>query len=317
MPSVTPLRDVAWPKLTPAVACCARLRASAFQPGPGQASPAQHDGRLQHRPHRPGHRLRLAVTRPPRTLAQALARPPCRSSSSRRTILTADADPPLAQIGSERDDTQASGRSTGGPTGGPDGCWRWMLRKIAWLHLMLGTAASVDPLHALDFSRPEAEGRMAWQRRGGQHRGYSAELVRGLARISLRDSDRQQRAGAALRTRGAFGGMPVLLGEEQAAPGVGEEALVTLRAPATLAGQQLIQLDGVGGPHDVGGLLGVQAQRGDGGEVGDEAAHVRCAALGDLVPWRGQFRLGARGLLDYPEHERQAGAIVRTARSEE
>jgi hypothetical protein len=63
-----------------------------------------------------------------------------------------------------------------------------------------------------------------------------------------------------------------LLGQEQAAPGAGEEALVTLRAPAALADQELVYLGGVGGPHDVSGLVGVQAQRGDGGQVGDEAA---------------------------------------------
>ena len=73
-------------------------------------------------------------------------------------------------------------------------------------------------------------------------------------------------------------GWPVLAGEEQAAPGVGEEALVALRAPAALADQQLVELGGVGGPDDVGGLAGVQAQWGDGGEVGDEEAHVRGAA---------------------------------------
>src|SRR5580658_16148 len=78
-----------------------------------------------------------------------------------------------------------------------------------------------------------------------------------------------------------------LVGEEQTVPGVGEEALVALRGPAALADQQLIELGGVRGPDDVGGLVGVQAQRVDGGQVGDEAAHVRGAAFGDLVPQLG------------------------------
>src|SRR5580693_6867393 len=89
---------------------------------------------------------------------------------------------------------------------------------------------------------------------------------------------RRIRPGRAL----AAGGCPVLAGEEQAVPGVGEEAFVALRAPAPLADQQLVELGGVGGPDDVGGVAEVQAQRGDGGEVGDEAAHVGGAALGDL-----------------------------------
>ena len=72
----------------------------------------------------------------------------------------------------------------------------------------------------------------------------------------------------------------VLAGEEQAAPGVGQEALVTLRGPAALPDQQLVHLGGVGGPDDVGGLAGVEAQRGDRGQVGDEAPHVGGAALG-------------------------------------
>src|SRR6516225_4109306 len=84
--------------------------------------------------------------------------------------------------------------------------------------------------------------------------------------------------------RRSAGRVLVLAGEEQAPPGVGEEALVLLRGPAALADQQLVGFGGVGGPDDVGGLAGVKAQRRDGGEVGDEAAHVGGAALGDLVP---------------------------------
>ena len=49
----------------------------------------------------------------------------------------------------------------------------------------------------------------------------------------------------------------VLLGQEQAVPGVGEEVLVALRGPAALADQELVHLGGVGGPDDVGGLVGV------------------------------------------------------------
>ena len=48
-------------------------------------------------------------------------------------------------------------------------------------------------------------------------------------------------------------------------------------------------------------------QRGHGGQVGDEAAHVRRAALGDLVPQRGQFRIGVGGLLDDAEHRAPGG----------
>jgi hypothetical protein len=58
--------------------------------------------------------------------------------------------------------------------------------------------------------------------------------------------------------------MERLIGEKQALPGVGEKALVTLRGPAALADQQLVELGGVGGPDDIGGLVGVQAQRRDG-----------------------------------------------------
>jgi hypothetical protein len=43
---------------------------------------------------------------------------------------------------------------------------------------------------------------------------------------------------------------------------------------------RLVELGGVGGPDDVGGLAGVDAQRGDGGEAGDEAAHVGVAVIG-------------------------------------
>jgi hypothetical protein len=60
-----------------------------------------------------------------------------------------------------------------------------------------------------------------------------------------------------------------------------------LRAPAALADQELVELGGVGDPDDVGGLVGVQAQRVGGGQVGDKAAHVRGAAFGDLVPQGG------------------------------
>src|SRR6202021_2100914 len=60
----------------------------------------------------------------------------------------------------------------------------------------------------------------------------------------------------------AGGGGLVLVGKESAAPGVGEEALVALRGPAALADEELVHLGGVGGPDVVGGLAGVQAQRG-------------------------------------------------------
>jgi hypothetical protein len=44
--------------------------------------------------------------------------------------------------------------------------------------------------------------------------------------------------------------------DKKAAPGVGEEVLVALQAPAALADQQLVHLGGIGGPHNVGGLVG-------------------------------------------------------------
>src|SRR5580692_7272603 len=90
----------------------------------------------------------------------------------------------------------------------------------------------------------------------------------------------------------------VLVGEKQTSPGVGEEALVPLRGPAALADQELVELGGVGSPDDVGGLVRVQAQRGDGGQVRNEQAHIRCAAFGDLGPQGGQFRFVRGGLLD-------------------
>ena len=102
-------------------------------------------------------------------------------------------------------------------------------------------------------------------------------LRRGLDWIGTGSQDRQAAGGVRL----------ILVGEEQAVPGVGEEALVALRGPAALAHEELVHLGGVGGPDDVGGLAGVQAQRVDGSEVGDEAAHVRGAAFGDLVPQPG------------------------------
>jgi hypothetical protein len=51
-----------------------------------------------------------------------------------------------------------------------------------------------------------------------------------------------------------------LTGEEQAAPGVGEEVLVAFGAPAPLAYQELVELGGVGRPDDVGGVGRVDAQ---------------------------------------------------------
>ena len=62
--------------------------------------------------------------------------------------------------------------------------------------------------------------------------------------------------GRGIGQRGGEAGR-MLVGEEHAAPGVGEEPLVALRSPATLADQQLVELSGVGGPDDVSGLVGV------------------------------------------------------------
>ena len=53
------------------------------------------------------------------------------------------------------------------------------------------------------------------------------------------------------RPRGA------LVGEEEALPGVGEELFVALRGPAALADEEMVELGGVGGPDDVGGLVGI------------------------------------------------------------
>ena len=60
-----------------------------------------------------------------------------------------------------------------------------------------------------------------------------------------------QRAATAARPSMGAQRLP---GQEQALPGVGEEALVSVRRPAALADEQLMQLGGVGRPHDVGGL---------------------------------------------------------------
>ena len=43
--------------------------------------------------------------------------------------------------------------------------------------------------------------------------------------------------------------------------------------------------------NDVGGLIEVEAQGGDTGQIGDEEAHVGGTALSDLFPERRQFRL--------------------------
>src|SRR5580700_9261633 len=97
-----------------------------------------------------------------------------------------------------------------------------------------------------------------------------------------------------------------LSGEEQAAPGVGEELLVTFRAPAPLAHEELVELGGVGGPDDVGGVARITAQGGDRGEVSCEQAHLRRPPVSDLAPQRGQFGLGGRSLLDDRQDRRQA-----------
>src|SRR5579859_4590450 len=74
---------------------------------------------------------------------------------------------------------------------------------------------------------------------------------------------RTELPGAASRTG-------VLVCEEQAVPGVGEEVLIASRGPPALADQQLVGLGGVGGPDDVacracGAAVRVWASRSPGG----------------------------------------------------
>ena len=47
-----------------------------------------------------------------------------------------------------------------------------------------------------------------------------------------------------------------LFDQEKASPGIGEEQPVALWTPAALAHQQVVHLCRIGGPHDVGGLVG-------------------------------------------------------------
>lgn len=84
--------------------------------------------------------------------------------------------------------------------------------------------------------------------RGGQVLRQFGALCHGSDRRDT-GTHNQQIAGGGVR--------PVLVSEEQAVPGVGEEVLVALRGPAALADQELVHLGGVGGPDDVGGLVGV------------------------------------------------------------
>src|ERR1700730_114143 len=158
------------------------------------------------------------------------------------------------------------------------------------------TAAAIErPMSGTTMSSPDD--RWLWRRY--RDPACAAGIMVGITGGSSGTGGRRR----AMPTRPWRDGLP---GQEQAAPGVGEEVLVAFGAPAALAGQQLVELGGVRGPHDVGGFVEIHAQRGDRGEVGHEAAHVRRPAFGDLAPQRGQFRLGRRGLLDDAEYGGEA-----------
>src|SRR6266702_1605205 len=190
----------------------------------------------------------------------------------RAAAITTDADDaPAAMAASRATRPNGSSNSPSRRTTATSGSARYGLSTAT----VPGRSRAGRPALPRTFISPASADRRMPQPASGDGRGPGPYLQQ-TTKIVI---------GPAIRPdRGPNGTLP---GEEQALPAVGEELLVALRGPAALADEQLVQLGGVCGPHDVGGCAGVHSQGGDRGEVGNAPVHVRRAPLGDLAPERG------------------------------